>query len=172
MRELARALGISKGGLYHYIGSKDDILFLILEFNVDNMMMVFEQTDLQITNLPPAEALRTAIRTHLESVDEHQDMYIFVNHVMPNLGEADRRKMFEASELQTTYFENLISNGVGEYVFAVNDSWLLASNIVSYCYRWAHHRWTLRKRYTLEEYVGAITGQVMETIMMDKHLSR
>ena len=171
MRELAKALGLSKGGVYHYVGSKEDILYLILEYNISNMISVFEQTDAEIAGLSPASALETAIRTHLESVDKHQDMYICINHIMPNLARADRRKMFEASERQTEYFEKLISKGVQAGHFMVNDVWLLASNIVLYCYTWAHHRWKLRKRYSLEEYIKLITEQVFEMILTDKAAS-
>ena len=35
MRTLAEAVGLSVAGLYHYIGTKDDIIHLIMEFTLD-----------------------------------------------------------------------------------------------------------------------------------------
>ena len=43
MNDLAEAFGLSKGGLYHYIGSKEDILYLIIKFNRDKQKEFFEK---------------------------------------------------------------------------------------------------------------------------------
>ena len=135
MSELANTFGMSKGGLYHYIGSKEDILYLILTFNAANQANFFEKVNKQITGLSPTEVLRTAICAHLERVGEYQDMYIFINHVMPNLSREDRQMMFSDSDRLVTFFQNLLIKGVEAGEFNVDDTQFLADDIINYCHQ-------------------------------------
>ncbi|MDD5289095.1 MAG: TetR/AcrR family transcriptional regulator [Dehalococcoidales bacterium] len=164
MNELAEAFGMSKGGLYHYIGSKEDILYLIIQFNRAKQREFTEKIRVNAVGMNPLDSLRIAIEFHLDRVDKYQDMYIFLGHVMPILEKSGRRSLFEDSIRLTEYFETLLVNGIEAGQFVVVDTWLVASDIVSLCGRWANSRWSLRKKYTLDEYKKTLLAHIIRSL--------
>src|SRR5216683_4959863 len=85
MNDVAAALKLSKGGLYHHFQSKDEILFHI-------MSHAMEITEERVINpvrdiADPEERLRMLIRLHIEVVLSPRDREITVmlheNHPLP-----------------------------------------------------------------------------------------
>ena len=90
MNDVAAALKLSKGGLYHHFQSKDEILFHIMshameitEDRVINVVRRIEGTSFEGTE----ERLRTLIRLHIQVVLSPEDREITVmlheNHPLP-----------------------------------------------------------------------------------------
>jgi AcrR family transcriptional regulator len=85
MNDVAAALKLSKGGLYHHFQSKDEILFEIMnhamEITQDRVLTPVR------TIADPEERLRTLIRLHIEVVLSPRDREITVmlheNHPLP-----------------------------------------------------------------------------------------
>lgn len=71
MQDLAEALGMNRGSLYHYIQSKDDLLWAI----VDGGFRTLEERVLPLLDgdAPGVERLRAAVAAHLEVAAEHRD---------------------------------------------------------------------------------------------------
>jgi AcrR family transcriptional regulator len=64
MREIARAAGLSLAGLYHYVGGKDELLFLVLDRALDCLL---RELDVQLAAARrPEDRLLALMRTHLE----------------------------------------------------------------------------------------------------------
>lgn len=63
MEDIADAVGLTKAGLYHHIGSKDELLFAIMSYGMD----LFEEKVLNrvMTIADPLERLRAALRGHV-----------------------------------------------------------------------------------------------------------
>jgi TetR/AcrR family transcriptional regulator, cholesterol catabolism regulator len=85
MNDVAAALKLSKGGLYHHFQSKDEILFQIMNHAMDI-------TEERVINparsiRDPEERLRTLIRLHIDVVLSVRDREITVmlheNHPLP-----------------------------------------------------------------------------------------
>ncbi len=85
MNDVASALRLSKGGLYHHFQSKDEILFEIM----NHAMEITQQRVLNPVRgiADPEERLRTLIRLHIEVVLSPRDREITVmlheNHPLP-----------------------------------------------------------------------------------------
>jgi TetR/AcrR family transcriptional regulator, cholesterol catabolism regulator len=85
MNDVAAALKLSKGGLYHHFQSKDEILFEIM----DHAMEITQQRVINpVRGIgDPEERLRQLIRLHIEVVLSPQDREITVmlheNHPLP-----------------------------------------------------------------------------------------
>jgi AcrR family transcriptional regulator len=85
MNDVAAALKLSKGGLYHHFQSKDEILYEIM----DHAMQITEERVMApVRSLPdPEERLRSLIRRHIEVVLSPGDREITVmlheNHPLP-----------------------------------------------------------------------------------------
>ena len=64
--DVAGELGISKAALYHYVGSKDELLSIIYTQAFEN---VFKDTyEISGLDLPPDEKLRLIIRNHINNI--------------------------------------------------------------------------------------------------------
>jgi AcrR family transcriptional regulator len=64
IREIARAARLSLAGLYHYVGGKDELLFLVLDRALETML---RNLDLALAQARTPEArLLALIQTHLE----------------------------------------------------------------------------------------------------------
>src|SRR6478736_9232117 len=109
MNDVAAALKLSKGGLYHHFQSKDEILF-------DLMSHAMDITEERVLNpvraiADPEERLRTLIRRHIAVVLSERDREITVmlheNHPLsPPL-----RKQINARKKEYVHFvENLIAD--------------------------------------------------------------
>jgi AcrR family transcriptional regulator len=108
MNDVAGALKLSKGGLYHHFQSKDEILFEIM----DHAMEITEERVLAPVRgiADPQERLRALIRLHIEVVLSPRDREITVmlheNHPLP----PTLRKRINARKKDYVHFvENLIA---------------------------------------------------------------
>jgi TetR/AcrR family transcriptional regulator, cholesterol catabolism regulator len=85
MNDVAAALKLSKGGLYHHFQSKDEILYEIM----NHAMQITEERVLNPVRsiADPADRLRALIRLHIEVVLSPRDREITVmlheNHPLP-----------------------------------------------------------------------------------------
>jgi TetR/AcrR family transcriptional regulator, cholesterol catabolism regulator len=85
MNDVAAALTLSKGGLYHHFQSKDEILFHLMDHAMD---ITQEQVIDRVRGIAnPEERLRTLIRLHIGVVLRERDREITVmlheNHPLP-----------------------------------------------------------------------------------------
>jgi TetR/AcrR family transcriptional regulator, cholesterol catabolism regulator len=108
MNDVANALKLSKGGLYHHFQSKDEILFEIMSHAME---ITQERVIAPVRGISdPEERLRTLIRLHIEVVLSPRDREITVmlheNHPLPPA----LRKRINARKKEYIHFvENLIA---------------------------------------------------------------
>ena len=163
-RELALALGMSTGGLYHYIGSKSDILYLIINFTAELTGQTLDRFAAELKDAQPADQLKESLKVYLETVDYYRDFHNFVNHIMLSLPLRDRRIVYQAESRIIQFFENTLNSGIEKGDFRSCDAKILAHNIVAAANAWANRGWYLKKYYTLEKYtdeqVSLILGQI------------
>lgn len=164
MRELAKSVHKSTGAFYHYVGSKKDILYLILDFTVTNQQDFLAKMRERADSLNVIEALKEAIRIYLGSIEEYADMHIFVNHVMVSLGKSERQMMLDAAQRVSDFFEELLLRGIQEGAFSATNTKMLAHNIVVLGNSWANRRWYWRKLFTLDEYTKEQTDLIIQVL--------
>ncbi|HEY6769715.1 MAG TPA: TetR/AcrR family transcriptional regulator [Candidatus Sulfotelmatobacter sp.] len=108
MNDVAGALKLSKGGLYHHFQSKDEILFEIMNHAMD---ITQERVINPVKGIvDPEQRLRALIRQHIQVVLSPQDREITVmlheNHPLPP---ALRRKINSRKKDYVHFLENLIA---------------------------------------------------------------
>ena len=64
IREIAREAGLSLAGLYHYVGGKPELLFLVLDRSLDRLIADLDRA--LAAERTPQDRLGALIRTHLE----------------------------------------------------------------------------------------------------------
>lgn len=108
MNDVAAALKLSKGGLYHHFQSKDEILFELMNHAMD---ITEHRVIAPVKAIPqPEERLRMLIRRHIAVVLSERDREITVmlheNHPLP----PSLRKRINARKKDYVHFvENLIA---------------------------------------------------------------
>jgi AcrR family transcriptional regulator len=108
MNDVAAAMKLSKGGLYHHFQSKDEILFNLMNHAMD----ITEESVLKpVMAIPDAEQrLRALIRRHIAVVLSERDREITVmlheNHPLPP---ALRRRINARKKDYIHFLENLIA---------------------------------------------------------------
>lgn len=108
MNDVAAALNLSKGGLYHHFQSKDEILFNLMDHALDITHQRVIDAVRGITD--PEQRLRTLIRLHMEVVLSVRDREITVmlheNHPLPP---PLRRRINARKKDYVHFLENLIA---------------------------------------------------------------
>lgn len=159
-RELAAALGMSTGGLYHWIGSKDDILYLIVNFTSDLTQGLLDNCT-RCNGTCITEHLKESIKIYFFGVEEFRNFHNFINHVMLSLSVNDRRIVYENESRIVGYFEKLLEEGVRRGEFRQVDCKCIAHNIVAIANAWANRGWYLKKYYTIERYTKEETENLL-----------
>jgi len=163
-RELANALGMSTGGLYHYIGSKSDILYLIINFTAELTGQTLDRFAKELKDAQPADQLKESIKVYFETVDYYRDFHNFVNHIMLSLPLKDRRIVYEAESRIIQFFESLLNSGIEIGQFRKVDAKILAHNIVAAANAWANRGWYLKRYYTLDKYTDEQVECILDQI--------
>lgn len=164
VREIAQACGMTVGGLYRYVGSKDDILWLttrIGDFAGENLM---DRLRGRVEGLKPVEALRVSIDLYFRTVEQFQDLYNFHNHIVWTASRDFRRSIFDREIQKVVYFTQLLDEGVRSGAFVIEDTRLTAHNIILAGNAWANRRWFLHRNYTLEDYIERETNILLSAI--------
>ncbi|MFZ0955062.1 MAG: TetR/AcrR family transcriptional regulator [Candidatus Sulfotelmatobacter sp.] len=164
MNDVAAALKLSKGGLYHHFQSKDEILFEIMNHAMD----ITEERVLGpvrgIAN--PEERLRALIRLHIEVVLSPRDREITVmlheNHPLPP---ALRRRINGRKKEYIHFLEHLIAEIQGSRRVAARVSPRAAAfallGMINWIYQWYKPEGELQVQNLVPQFTDLLFGGLL-----------
>jgi TetR/AcrR family transcriptional regulator, cholesterol catabolism regulator len=131
MQDLAEALGMNRGSLYHYIASKDDLLWSIL----DRAMGRLEDRVLPrlSADAPPLTRLTDGIAEHLRVAADHADELSLIQIELRSLGPDRRNAMIERRDAYERAWRRTISDGIAAGELRETDVRLAGIGILSVC---------------------------------------
>lgn len=136
MRQLAAAAEISLAGIYHYVASKDELLYWIQYHTFDSLLQGLESSLRGVTD--PRERLATAVRNHVRHFGENMhELKVCAREVETLEGEA-----YDAVfERRRAYFEAVhkIVRDLEPKEKPHLDSWLATANLfgmINWFYQW------------------------------------
>jgi TetR/AcrR family transcriptional regulator, cholesterol catabolism regulator len=155
MNDVAAALKLSKGGLYHHFQSKDEILFNLMNHALDVTKERVINAVQDITD--PEERLRMVMRRHIEVVMSVRDREITVmlheNHPLPP---AMRRKINARKKDYVHFMENLIAEVQRERGSKANVSARASAfallGMINWIYQWYRPGGALQEETLVREY--------------------
>ena len=100
MRDIARATGVSLAGLYYYVSSKEELLFLIQRHAFETILTAAKEGVQSLKT--PEERLRAIIRLHLQFFLEHPNEMKVLTHEEEWLGR-DRGR--EVRAIKRAYYQ-------------------------------------------------------------------
>jgi len=164
VREIAEACNMTIGNLYHYIGKKEDIIFLAQSFGISLNDKFVEDSRLDLEEGLPQEALARAIERYIRHIDNTREFTNLVYKELRSFKSANRRAVLESELAITAAFENILKKGCREGVFDVGDVGLAASSIVSLAEMWAIKQWQFKGQYTLDQYIKVTTESLLKQV--------
>jgi AcrR family transcriptional regulator len=115
VQEIVNAAGVTKGAMYHYFGSKDDLLYEIY-----HSLIARQLADLGAVlaeGLPPREAVHAVLTGLIRSTAEHIDEAKVFSREMHRLDSARMRSIRADRRRYHVTFRGLIEQGLRDGVF-------------------------------------------------------
>lgn len=134
--ELGQAAGLGRGALYHYIGSKEAVLYAISKDQVDKMNSYAEE--LLDQELEPEELLRLMARGLLSNIAGHRSEWaVFFREYTALTGER-RDRVIAARERYEGYWRQTLDTGVRSGVLRQTPRLLVKGilGMLNYAYLW------------------------------------
>lgn len=161
VRDIADRCNMNVATLYHYVGSKYNILNLFHEYSMELLENFVKENKQSFDEMEPGKALAYAVKGYLDWVDEYQDATVFWYQEAKNLESRQLDQLVVQEEFVVQFFQSLLERGIKERAFKVVDAYLAAHNIVVLCDMWAFRRWMLRRHYTFEEFTKVQTDLIL-----------
>ena len=171
VRELIEACEMSAGTLYHYFGSKEEILYSIINNATSQQAGYMEDCANDLATISPTKALVDLMQRFNEWHDDNQDTTLFACQETKNLPANARQNIFNSEARILTVFEKLLTRGIEAGEFNIDDPKLIAHDIVILGHAWALRRWYLRKHWTFETYVKKQTDAILKAVTIYKNTS-
>ena len=135
MRDLSRAAGLSLAGIYHYVRSKDELLFLIQDQCFAEVQAGTEEALRSVTD--PEERVRAFIRHHVVFFAGHMNKMKVLSHEDDELEGRMRQQVRERKRryvsLLTTLLREVEPSGVNPVVATY-----ALFGMMNWIYTWYH----------------------------------
>ncbi len=111
IQDVAEALGMQKGSLYYYIGSKEDLLRGIVEAPIEQM--IADAREVLATGYPPDQKLVRVIEVHLRHFQEYRDMFgIFLREDLDLLDQTSDSDLRALVRTYDALWDDLLREGM------------------------------------------------------------
>jgi AcrR family transcriptional regulator len=136
MQDLAEALGLQRGSLYAHIGSKQELLFGVVEEGADRFLE--RGSEALGLRAPAGTRLRALLSGHIETATEHLDAAtVFLNewrYLAPELQELIRQKRDRYEEM----VRSIIHDGIATGEFRADTDIAFAARLVLSAGNWTY----------------------------------
>jgi AcrR family transcriptional regulator len=131
MQDLAEALGMNRGSLYHYIASKDDLLWAI----VDGGFRALEERVLPLLDgdAPGTERLAAAIAAHLAVAAERTDELVLLQMERRSLSPERLAEIICRRDAYEAGFRRAIGDGAADGTLRPVDVRMASIAVLSLC---------------------------------------
>ena len=172
IREIASACGLNHATIYHYVGSKEDLMRLIVQIGFAELAAT-SISDIDLSGKVSAtDNLRTAIRNQCRSLEKHFEMGIVTMRDISWLPPDVRKTVLGGVSRGWELFEAILRKGCETGEFEVDDVNFTARNIALTCQSWVDRRWAYRKYYSLEAFIEKQTQFIINGIAARKKLPK
>lgn len=107
VQDIADELGILKGSIYHYIDSKEDLLFQLLTETSNDVEVILEEV--QVEDLPPLDLLREYTRRQVEYTCRNIASVAVYYRDADRLSTKRRREVFDQRRTHERFVTDLIT---------------------------------------------------------------
>jgi AcrR family transcriptional regulator len=165
MQDLGEALAMNRGSLYHYIASKDDLLWTILNRALDRLE---EHVSPHLTgNAPPLDRLSRAVHAHLQVAADHADELSLIQIELRSLSPDRRARMIERRDAYEAGWRRAIGDGIAAGQLRGTDIRLSGIAILSVC-NWFTQWYRPGGDLTVDQIGDAFVALFLHGLEMDR----
>jgi AcrR family transcriptional regulator len=144
LRDLSRETGISMGGLYAYIGSKNDLASLIEGVLRDTIEQIVG--GLSAHGLEPLQCIRAIVYGEIFAMEKMSPWYYFCFMELKGLPREQQKKTLELELRFEGILIDAILEGVASGQFVCDQPKLLASQVTAQLQQWHLKQWKFKLR--------------------------
>jgi NAD(P)-dependent dehydrogenase (short-subunit alcohol dehydrogenase family)/AcrR family transcriptional regulator len=170
LRDLSEKSNISYGNIYDYVGSKQDIFYLIHEYLRD--IAFCRLTELVNSVRHPLERLRRMIRAEFKLMDEWSDGLLLLYQEGHVLKQPYKGWFLKKEHEHVQLFEQAISECVSQGLLDECNPRLLANLIKTMVDSWTLKRWDLEGKATASEAENCILKALLQGFRTSVDLSK
>jgi AcrR family transcriptional regulator len=145
VQEIAEAVGLLKGSLYHYIRSKEQLLARLFEGSLGDTIVELES--IAARDATATERLRDMVRVYVMSVTANLDAVGIYLREWRSLPAPELARVRARRRAMRRLFEDVITEGVKRRELAVTDAKIAALAIIGMC-NWTYEWYRPRGRLT------------------------
>jgi TetR/AcrR family transcriptional regulator, cholesterol catabolism regulator len=154
VQDIADAVGILKGSLYHHVKSKEDLLYLIVK---EPIARIYEQlTEIADDDSPAGEKLRRAIHAHLEALDQHYPHLFVYLHEREDMKRRFREQFKLSPKQYERCWQQILREGVKSGEFRPDLDVQVVSygllGMLNWLYKWYDPRGRLGAREVADQF--------------------
>jgi len=128
MQDIAEAVHLQKGSLYHHIRSKEEILAALLDRALD--LLILSMQEVMASPLSVEEKLRSAMRMYADNIAVHSDLAAVLLLEYRNLSPRLRARHMGRRDRFEALWRELLRQGMQQGVFRTSDEKLVALAIL------------------------------------------
>lgn len=161
VREIVREAKLSLGGLYAYIGTKEDILYLVFDKLTTTLRTEMRRAIEGIDD--PVKRIRAALHADLETTETYQDEILLMYQETKSLDRSSRHAVLSREADYVGFFEEILRDGYARGVFK-GDPRLAADAIAYLCSIIALRRWSLASRLSPAEVRAGLVAFILRAL--------
>lgn len=164
-REIAKESGFSIGTLYEYIGSKEDILYLVCDSIYDEVRdNLVQRLNHDVEGI---ESLKSAIAALFKVIDDLQDEVLVMYQESKSLPKEALAYVLQKENGMVAMIEEIMKQCVarGDLDLSEDEVKLGANNILVQAHMWTFRRWVVQSNYTLDEYIDLQTSLILKGLL-------
>jgi len=132
MQDIAEAVGLYKGSLYHYISSKEDLLARVFERGMGDLLVEVERIA-NDTSLAPSAQLRLIIAAHVAAVADNLDALTVYLHEFRTLTSDSLALVRGQHERYSRLVAGIVTRGVDCGELQARDVRLATLGLIGMC---------------------------------------
>ncbi len=132
MQDIAVAVGLYKGSLYHYIGGKQDLLLQVFDRATGKLVADVEAIAAD-SSLPPSAQLRLVVGAHVSAVSTNMDALTVYLHEWRALAGDALASVQAQSERYTLLVSEIVGRGVTLGEFETSDVRIATLGLLGMC---------------------------------------
>lgn len=164
-REIAKESGFSIGTLYEYIGSKEDILYLVCD-------AIYEEVSEKLKkrldhDQQGIESVKTAIAALFRVIDDLQDEVLVMYQESKSLPKEALQYVLQKEMEMTSMISQIIQESVDQGYLQLSEKEvnIAAHNILVQSHLWTFRRWAVQGTYSLDEYIELQTKLILDGLL-------
>ena len=168
MQDIAAAVGLYKGSLYHYIGGKQDLLVQVFERAMGALIAEVERIAAD-TSLPPSTQVRLVVAAHVEAVSSNLDALTVYLHEWRALAGDALATVQAQRERYTLLVSEIVGRGVTLGEFDTPDVRIATLGVLGMC-NWLCQWYSPGGRLGPAEIAGHFADLVLRGLVADSYL--